>query len=39
LRPMLLNKQLGAPQAMTARNAVASTWGMRGEEFVPEVRT
>jgi hypothetical protein len=39
LRPMMWNKQLGAPQAMTARNAVASTWGMRGEEFLPEART
>jgi hypothetical protein len=30
---------LGAPQTMTARNAVASTYGMRGEEYMVTVRT
>jgi hypothetical protein len=39
LRPMLANKELGQPQKPTARNAVASTWGMRGEYFAPEART
>lgn len=28
-------KQLGAPQALTARNAVASSFGLRGDEFWP----
>jgi len=39
LRPLLDNGQLGEPQAMTAHNAVASTYGMRGEEYAPLVET
>ena len=39
LRPMRWDKTLGEPQAMTAHNAVASTWGYYGHEFRPEVRT
>lgn len=39
LRPLLPNGQLGAPQKLTALNAVASTYGMRGEEYVLEVET
>ncbi len=39
LRPMHSDGTLGRPQRMTARNAVASTWGLRGEEFAPEART
>jgi hypothetical protein len=27
--------ELGEPQKMTARNAVASTFGLRGEEYDP----
>ncbi len=29
----------GKPQTPTARNAIASTWGLRGEEYYPEVET
>ena len=38
--PVPANKmQLGEPQALTAHNAVASTFGRRGEEYAPEVET
>ena len=33
LRPLLDNQQLGARQPLTARNAVASTFGLRGEDY------
>lgn len=33
LRPLLHNGELGEPQELTAKNAVASTWGRRGEDF------
>lgn len=39
LRPLLGDGQLGEPQARTARNAVASTYGMRGEEYAPLAQT
>lgn len=39
LRPLLPGGGLGEPQALTAQNAVASTYGMRGEEYRPEVET
>lgn len=39
LRPMLPDGRLGEPQSMTALNAVASTYGMRGEEYKLEVET
>jgi len=39
LRPMLADGKLGAPQEMTAHNAVASTFGLRGEEYAPLVQT
>ena len=29
----------GAPQKLTARNAVASTFGLRGEDYQPEIET
>jgi hypothetical protein len=35
-RPMLANGEYGEPQDLTARNAVASTFGKRGEEYAPE---
>ena len=35
LRPMLNETDLGEPQALTARNAVASTFGLRGEDYAP----
>jgi hypothetical protein len=34
LRPMTDNQQAGEPQEMKVRNAIASTFGMRGEEYV-----
>ncbi len=39
LRPLLPDGGLGDPQAMTALNAVASTYGMRGDEYRLEVET
>lgn len=35
LDPVVDGTELGAPQKMTARNAVASTFGMRGEDYQP----
>jgi hypothetical protein len=34
LRPLLPDGELGLPQKLTALNAVASTYGMRGEEYI-----
>lgn len=39
LRPLLPDGELGEPQAMTALNAVASTYGMRGEDYNLAVET
>lgn len=39
LDPVVDGRELGDPQAMTARNAVASTFGLRGEEYEPQVET
>ena len=39
VRPMLDGGQLGEPQALTARNAVASTFGLRGEQYEPIFET
>lgn len=40
LRPILNARgDLGDPQKLTARNAVASTYSMRGEEYRPALRT
>lgn len=44
LRPMWIDDEtdevaFGEPQELTARNAVASTFGLRGEEYSPEVET
>ena len=33
LRPLLQDNQVGEPQYMSGRNAVASTFGLRGEEY------
>jgi len=33
LRPLLAENKMGEPQAMTAHNAVASTFGKRGEDY------
>ena len=38
-RPLLQDGTKGEPQDMTARNAVASTFGMRGEQWGPEAQT
>jgi hypothetical protein len=37
LRPLGRNGALGDPQLPTARNAIASTFGLRGEEYAPLV--
>ena len=42
LRPMIVQDDdviFGDPQTLTARNAVASTYGLRGEDYQVEVRT
>ena len=39
LRPLFLDGRKGDPQALTARNAVASTWGLRGENYDPVLQT
>jgi hypothetical protein len=38
LRPLLLGQRFGEPQEMTARNAVASLFGLRGEQYAPAKR-
>lgn len=38
LRPMKNGQVVGKPQEMTALNAVASTWGLTGEQFAPMQR-
>ena len=39
LRPMLPNGSFGPSQRLTARNAVASTYGMTGKEYEVSMRT
>lgn len=39
LRPMLDEINLGNPQKLTARNAVASTFGLYGEEYAPGIES
>ena len=39
LRPMKRDRTYGEPQKLTARNAVASTFGLRGEAYHPVVET
>ena len=39
LRPLFTGNKKGKPQAMTAHNAVASTFGMCGEEYDPVLQT
>lgn len=39
IRPLLGDGQFGEPQEPTARNAVASTFGLRGEEYAPSCET
>jgi hypothetical protein len=39
LRPIFPNGSFGGPQKFTARNAVASTFGLRGEEYGPALET
>ena len=38
-RPMLDDGSLGEPQKLTARNAVASTFGLTGDKYAPQVET
>ena len=39
LRPMLDGGLFGEPQTMTAHNAVASTFGLRGQDYQPTIET
>jgi hypothetical protein len=39
LRPLLENGEMGEPQKLTALNAVASTYGMRGDEYILDCET
>ena len=39
LRPILSDGQLGAAQRLTARNAVASSFGLRGVDYKPDFQT
>jgi hypothetical protein len=39
LRPMLPDGKLGKPQALTATNAIASTFGMTGEDYEPAIES
>ena len=39
LRPLYADRSSGSPQQLFARNAVASTFGLSGEEYAPEVET
>ena len=39
LRPMLDGQRYGEPQQMFVRNAIASTFGMRGEEYILQQET
>src|SRR5262249_44258533 len=39
LRPILSDGHPGATQRLTARNAVASSFGLRGAEYQPEIET
>lgn len=39
LRPMLDGGRFGEPQGFTAHNAVASTFGLRGEQYAPVQET
>lgn len=37
--PLLANNTKGTPQKITPRNAVASTFGLRGEDYEPYLET
>ena len=39
LRPIFPDGEFGAPQRLTCANAVASTFGLRGEDYHPEAET
>jgi len=39
LRPIIGPGSFGQPQEMTARNAVAASFGMSGAEYAPEIET
>jgi len=38
-RPLLADGEMGEPQTLTARNAIAASFGMRGEQYAPAVET
>jgi hypothetical protein len=38
-RPMLATGEFGDAQPLTARNAIASTFGLRGDQYVPSIET
>jgi hypothetical protein len=39
LRPILADGGFGMPQPLTARNAIASTFGLYGAEYAPDDQT
>ena len=39
IRPLLADDGYGRPQKATCLNALASTWGLRGEEYMPLVES
>ena len=39
LRPLYADGAKGRPQAMTVRNAVASSWGRYGHQYFPDAET
>ena len=39
LRPLRANGTFGAPQAPSARNGIASTFGLNGAEYAPDIET
>ena len=39
LRPIHGDRTFGTPQPLTARNAIASSFGLTGPEYEPEVKT
>jgi hypothetical protein len=39
LRPLLSEDEFGEPQELTCHNAVASTFGLRGEDYYPQMES
>jgi len=38
-RPLLADQKFGDPQKLTARNAIASTFGLTGKQYYPQIET